>query len=129
MRRLAAVTCGLAWAVSLGRPVFAQGQVQSPAAVKGPFYNTVKQKLLDHKQVFSFTVNKLDVADYCEKAKHYDWVFFDMQHSTMWFSDVEKMIAACPHNGAIPFIRLPDAQEWHIQQATDIGAWASLFPP
>jgi len=118
----------LVWAVSLGRPDLAQGQVQRPAAAKGPSYNTVKQKLLDHKQVFSFTVNKLDVADYCEKAKHYDWVFFDMQHSTMWFSDVEKMIAACPHNGAIPFIRLPDAQEWHIQQATDIGALGVIVP-
>jgi len=91
-------------------------------------YNTLKAKLLAHKQVFSFTVFKLDVAGYCEKAKHYDWTFFDMQHGTLEFSDVEQMIAACPYNGAIPAVRLPDAQEWHIQHATDIGALMVIVP-
>ena len=125
MKRLALVSCGLAWAALLGGPACAQGQT---AASKTPLYNTVKAKLAQRKQVFSFTVNKLDVADYCEKAKHYDWVFFDMQHSTMEFADVEKMIAACPHNGAMPFVRLPDAQEWHIQHATDVGALGVIVP-
>ena len=125
MKRLALVSCGLAWAALLGGPACAQGQT---AVSKTPLYNTVKAKLAQRKQVFSFTVNKLDVADYCEKAKHYDWVFFDMQHSTMEFADVEKMIAACPHNGAMPFVRLPDAQEWHIQHATDVGALGVIVP-
>ncbi len=128
MKRLTAAACGVAWVALLGGLALAQGQGQRPAASKGPLYNTVKQKLLDRKQVFSFTVSRFDIAGYCEKAKHYDWTFFDMQHSTMWFADVEKMIAACPHNGAIPFIRLPDAQEWHIQQATDIGALGIIVP-
>jgi 4-hydroxy-2-oxoheptanedioate aldolase len=51
-----------------------------------------------------------------------------MQHSTLEFRDVEKMIAACPHAGAIPMIRLPDAQEWHIQHAADIGALGVIIP-
>src|SRR5271165_4206582 len=51
-----------------------------------------------------------------------------MQHSTLEFADIEKMIAACPHAGAIPFIRLPDAQEWHIQHTTDIGALGVIVP-
>ena len=38
------------------------------------------------------------------------------------------MIAACPHAGAIPMIRLPDAQEWHIRHATDIGALGVVIP-
>ena len=38
------------------------------------------------------------------------------------------MIAACPHAGATPMIRLPDAQEWHIQHATDIGALGVIIP-
>ena len=38
------------------------------------------------------------------------------------------MIAACPHVGATPMIRLPDAQEWHIQHATDIGALGVVIP-
>ena len=51
-----------------------------------------------------------------------------MQHSTLEFKDVEAMIAACPRVQAIPMIRLPDAQEWHIQHATDIGALGVIIP-
>src|ERR1700743_2234684 len=97
-------------------------QSSSSTASRAPLYNTVKQKLLDGKQVFSFTQSKPDVADYCEHANHYDFTWFEMQHSTLEFADVEKMIAACPRAKATPMVRLPDAQEWHIQHATDIGA-------
>src|SRR6202050_1419754 len=103
---------------------------QSPdsGGAKAKLYNTTKQKLLEGKQVFSFTQSKMDIADYCERAKHYDFTWFEMQHSTLEFADIEKMIAACPHVKATPMIRLPDAQEWHIQHATDIGALGVVIP-
>ena len=72
-------------------------QAQQAPAAKPAFYNTAKQKLLDGKQVFSFTQSKMDPAGYCEAAKHYDYTWFEMQHSTLEFADIEKMIAACPH--------------------------------
>jgi 4-hydroxy-2-oxoheptanedioate aldolase len=97
-------------------------------AAKPKLYNTAKQKLLDGKQVFSFTQSAFDTALYCEKAKHYDYTWFEMQHSTLEFKDVEKMIAACPDAPAIPMIRLPDAQEFHIQHATDLGALGVIIP-
>ena len=100
------------------------GQGAAPAKL----YNTAKQKLLDGKQVFSFTQSRMDIEDYCERAKHYDFAWFEMQHSTLEFKDVEAMIGACPHAGAIPMTRLPDAQEWHIQHATDIGALGVIIP-
>lgn len=106
----------------------AQQPAARPAAGKAPLYNTAKQKLLEGKQVFSFTQSKFDPAAYCEAAKHYDYTWFEMQHSTLEFKDVEAMIAACPHVAAIPMIRLPDAQEWHIQHATDIGALGVIIP-
>src|ERR1700761_2567416 len=95
---------------------------------KAPLYNTTRQKLLDGKRVCSFTQSKMDIADYCERAKHYDFTWFEMQHSTLEFADIEKMIAACPHVKATPMIRLPDAQEWHIRHATDIGALGVVIP-
>jgi 4-hydroxy-2-oxoheptanedioate aldolase len=107
--------------------VGAQAQ-QAPAAKPVKLYNTAKQKLLDGKQIFSFTQSKMDPAAYCEAAKHYDYTWFEMQHSTLEFADIEKMIAACPHVAAIPMIRLPDAQEWHIQHATDIGVLGIVVP-
>jgi 2-keto-3-deoxy-L-rhamnonate aldolase RhmA len=99
-----------------------------PLAKQAKLYNTAKQKLLEGKQVFSFTQSKADPAAYCETAKHYDFTWFEMQHSTLEFRDVEAMIAACPHVAATPMARLPDAQEWHIQHSTDIGALGVIIP-
>ena len=113
---------------SLAAVVALAGVVALAQQPKPKLYNTAKQKLLDGKQVFSFTQSTADVADYCERSKHYDFTWFEMQHSTLEFKDVEKMIAACPHTNATPMIRLPDAQEWHIQHTTDIGNLGVIFP-
>jgi 2-keto-3-deoxy-L-rhamnonate aldolase RhmA len=91
-------------------------------------YNNAKQKLLDGKQIFTFTISRLDVALYCEVAQHYDYIWFEMQHSTMSFRDVEEMIAACPRPPATPIIRVPDELESNIQKATDIGALGIVVP-
>jgi 2-keto-3-deoxy-L-rhamnonate aldolase RhmA len=101
---------------------------QNADSAKPKLYNTAKQKLLEGKQVFSFTQLKMDIPGYCESAKHYDFTWFEMQHSTLEFADIEKMIAACPYAGATPMIRLPDAQEWHIQHSTDIGVLGVIVP-
>jgi len=58
-------------------------QAQQQPAAKPALYNTAKQKLLDGKQIFSFTQTKMDPAAYCEAAKHYDYTWFEMQHSTL----------------------------------------------
>jgi len=110
------------------RLVLSTGLLSIPLLAQPVLYNTTKQKLLEGKQVFSFTQTKFDIGGYCEAAKHYDYTWFEMQHSTLEFKDVEAMIAACPHAGAIPMIRLPDAQEWHIQHATDLGVLGVIIP-
>ena len=116
---LAMLLCGLAAAQTLPAPSPAPG---------AKLYNTARQKLLEGKQIFSFTQSKADPAAYCEYAKHYDYTWFEMQHSTLEYKDIEAMIAACPKVAAIPMIRLPDAQEWHIQHATDIGVLGVIVP-
>ena len=121
---------GLVAAVAAFVGVVAMAQQPAPTGAKAPapLYNTAKAKLLAGKQVFSFTQSTADPAGYCEKAKHYDYTWFEMQHSTLEFKDIEAMIAACPHVAATPMIRLPDAQEWHIQHATDIGVLGVIIP-
>jgi 2-keto-3-deoxy-L-rhamnonate aldolase RhmA len=94
----------------------------------GKLYNTAKQKLLDGKQVFSVTISKPDVAAYCEAAKHYDYTWFEMQHSTLTWADIEKMVAACPHSVATPMVRIQDELESSIQHATDIGMLGIIMP-
>ena len=68
-------------------------------------YNTTKKKLLEGKHVFSFTQSRFDIAGYCDAAKH---------------------------SGVTPFLRLPDAQEWHVRTArrTAVGSLpAAAIPP
>ena len=102
-----------------------------PLAAQGksaPLVNTVKQKLKEGKQVFSHTISSFDIERYCEEAPHYDFTWFEMQHSTMSWGEVEKMMNACPHVGAMPFVRMPDELESSIQKATDMGAIGLVMP-
>jgi 4-hydroxy-2-oxoheptanedioate aldolase len=117
MRRVAGSFLAVAL---LSVPVAAQGQ----AAAKPKLYNTAKQKILEGKQVFSFTQSTMDIKGYCEAAKHYDYTWFEMQHSTLEFRDIEQMIAACPHVAAIPMIRLAD----DVDRAREAAKWAR-YPP
>jgi len=107
-------------------PGQAQATVPLPAKIK--MYNLAKAKLLEGKQIFSFTQDTFDPAGYCEKAKHYDYTWFEMQHSVLEFRDIQQMMAACPHSHATPMIRLPDAQEMRIQHSTDIGVLGVIIP-
>jgi hypothetical protein len=66
------------------------------ANYKRPFYNKAKEMLFSGKQVTSYTISSFDPPFYCEVRKHYGYVWFEMQHSTMSWDNVAKMIAACP---------------------------------
>jgi 2-keto-3-deoxy-L-rhamnonate aldolase RhmA len=93
-----------------------------------PLYNTTKQKMLDGQQVFSQTVTSFDVKAYCDGAAKFDFSRFEMQHSTLRFDEIEKMIAACPRAAATPVIRIPDASETQVQRAVDVGALGIIVP-
>ena len=93
-----------------------------------PLYNTTKQKMLDGKQVFSQTVTSFDPKAYCAGAAKYDFSRFEMQHATLRFDEIEKMIAECPRAAATPIIRIPDATETNIQRAVDVGALGIIVP-
>ncbi|MGA3241185.1 MAG: aldolase/citrate lyase family protein [Bryobacteraceae bacterium] len=128
MMKMSAKTIAVVLGFSLAATWAIAQQSQSQDSAKPKLYNTAKQKLLEGKQVFSYTQSKFDIAANCEAAKHYDFTWYEMQHSTLEFRDIEAMIAACPHAGAIPMIRLPDAQEMRIQHSTDIGALGVVIP-
>jgi 4-hydroxy-2-oxoheptanedioate aldolase len=114
----------IAW-VTRAQQAPAGKQKQDPNRI----YNTAKQKLLDGKQVFGVTVYSPDQNIYCAAANAgYDFVWIEMQHSPLTYSDVAKMLWACRGSSAIPFIRVPDASESEIQKATDIGAMGIIVP-
>src|ERR1043166_9323515 len=67
-------------ALLLSIPAVAQeGQTAGPVKL----YNSAKQKLLDGKQINGHTISRFDPKAYCEAAPHYDFTWFEMQHSTM----------------------------------------------
>jgi 2-keto-3-deoxy-L-rhamnonate aldolase RhmA len=97
-------------------------------ATRRPFYNKAKELLFQDKQITSYTISSYDPDLYCEVAKHFDYTWFEMQHSTMSWDDVRRMILACVGAGAAPMIRMPDALEANVQKATDLGAIGIIVP-
>ena len=92
-------------------------------------FNTVKTKLAQGKQVIGGTVSTPDPDIYCAMANSgYDYIWIEMQHSHLGYTDVARMIWACKDAPAIPFIRVPDATEGDIQKAVDIGALGIIVP-
>ena len=97
-------------------------------ATPRPLYNRAKERLLQDKQITSYTISSFDPDLYCEVGKHFDYIWFEMQHSTMSYDEVRRMIMACPRVGAAPMVRMPDAFESSIQKATDLGALGIIVP-
>ena len=86
-------------------------------------FNTVKQKLAEGGRVVGGTVATADPDIYCAMANSgFDFLWIEMQHSPLTYTDAARMIWACPDAPAIPFIRIPTPTEGDIQKATDIGA-------
>jgi 2-keto-3-deoxy-L-rhamnonate aldolase RhmA len=98
------------------------------ASTPRPLWNYAKEMLFQDQQVTSITIGSYNPELYCEAAKHFDYVWFEMQHSTMSFEEVRRMLLACPSPHAAPMIRMPDALESSIQKATDLGAIGIIMP-
>jgi 2-keto-3-deoxy-L-rhamnonate aldolase RhmA len=118
---------GLGVAVWAQAPAPGQGKGKQGGAPR--MYNTAKQKLLEGKQIVGVTIFSPDPNIYCAAANSgYDFTWIEMQHSPLTFSDVAHMLWACRGASAMPFIRVPDADESDIQKATDIGALGIIVP-
>ncbi len=101
----------------------------SPQTEQVRMYNTAKQKLMEGQPIVGGTVYTSDPNIYCAMADAgFDFLWIEMQHSPLTYTDVAKMIRACKGASAIPFIRVPDATQSDIQKATDIGALGMIVP-
>jgi 2-keto-3-deoxy-L-rhamnonate aldolase RhmA len=115
--------------LSLGcAAILALGFGTSAQAADADQFNTVKQKLARGEQVVGGTVSTADVDIYCAMASAgFDFLWIEMQHSPLTYAQVATMIRACP-GPALPFIRVPDANEGDVQKAVDIGALGVIVP-
>jgi 2-keto-3-deoxy-L-rhamnonate aldolase RhmA len=125
MRGQAALAAVLAAGLTSAYPAVASGQRGGEVEI----YNTVRQKLEAGEQVVGGTVMIPDPDVYCAMANSgFDFLWIEMQHSTLSYTDVARMIYACRDAPAIPFVRVPDATEGDIQKATDMGALGIIVP-
>ena len=108
---------------------FALGVSVSDSQAQSRIFNTVKEKLAAGERVVGGTVSTPDPDIYCAMANSgFDFMWIEMQHSPLTYTDVARMIWACRGAPAIPFIRVPNATEGDIQKATDIGALGIIVP-
>ena len=126
MKRLMLVSilmsCGLI-------PAAADAQEQPRAEDEVRIFNTVKLTLAQGGQVVGGTVATADPEIYCAMAHAgFDFIWIEMQHSPLTYTDAARMIWACRDAPAVPFIRVPNATEGDIQKAVDIGALGVIVP-
>ena len=95
--------------------------LMNPATPR-PLYNKAKELLLQDKVITSYTISSFNPELYCEVRKHFDFIWFEMQHSTMSFDEVRRMLLTCPGaDGGAPMIRMPDALDPGLEGD---GSWA-----
>ena len=57
----------------------------------------------------------------------YDWVMIDMEHSTMGFGDVERLMQALQNN-CLSIVRIPGKEEFWIRRILDLGCDGIMVP-
>src|SRR3954470_21094153 len=91
-------------------------------------FNTVITKLKAGQQVFSNTLTEPDLAAAKKACEGVDFIWIEMQHSTLTWRETQQLIKVIVEAGSIPFVRVPTANEGDIQKATDAGALGIIIP-
>jgi 2-keto-3-deoxy-L-rhamnonate aldolase RhmA len=93
-------------------------------------WNPVKAKMLAGQKVSGGTLfNVTDTSVYCALANAgYDFIWTEMQHSSVTWDQAAKMWGACPYARAVPGVRVAYTNEYEIQHALDNGALVVVVP-
>jgi HpcH/HpaI aldolase/citrate lyase family len=91
-------------------------------------FNTVITKLKAGKQIFSNTVITPDLEAAKEACEGQDFLWIEMQHSTMTWRETQQLIKVVAEAGCIPFVRVPSANIGDILKACDAGALGIVVP-
>ena len=102
-----------------------------PAPVPAPgtqTFNTVITKLKAGKQIFCNTIVEPDLVAAKKACEGQDYIWIEMQHSTLTWRETQNLIEVIAAAGCIPFVRVPSANVGDIQKATDAGALGIIIP-
>jgi len=100
----------------------------APAGAK--IWSPVKAKMMAGQKVAGGTLfNVTDPSVYCAMANAgYDFIWTEMQHSSVTWDQAAKMWGACPYARAVPGARVAYTNEQEIQHALDNGALVVVVP-
>jgi 4-hydroxy-2-oxoheptanedioate aldolase len=99
-----------------------------PAAPGTVTFNTVKTKLEAGQKVFCNTISSPDTAAARKACEGQDYIWIEMQHSTLTYQEGAALVRIIADAGCIPFVRVPQATQGDIQKATDMGALGIIVP-
>jgi 2-keto-3-deoxy-L-rhamnonate aldolase RhmA len=100
----------------------------APIKAGSQTFNTVITRLKAGKQIFSNTIVGPDLEAAKKACQGVDFIWIEMQHSTLTWREVQQLIKVVAEAGSIPFVRVPTANEGDIQKATDAGALGIIVP-
>ena len=109
----------------------AQGQQAPTETAPAPgslTFNTVITKLKAGQQVFSNSISRPDLEAARKACEGQDFIWIEMQHSTLTWRETQNLIEVIVEAGSIPFIRVPSANVGDIQKAVDAGALGIVVP-
>ncbi|SVD33135.1 uncharacterized protein METZ01_LOCUS385989, partial [marine metagenome] len=109
----------------------AQGQQAPTKTAPAPgslTFNTVITKLKAGQQVFSNSISRPDLEAARKACEGQDFIWIEMQHSTLTWRETQNLIEVIVEAGSIPFIRVPSANVGDIQKAVDAGALGIVVP-
>ncbi len=102
---------------------------KDPIAPPGSLtFNTVITKLKAGKQVFSNTITEPDLEAAKAACAGQDFMWIEMQHSTLTWRESQQLIKVVAEAGSIPFLRVPSANVGDILKACDAGALGIVIP-
>jgi 4-hydroxy-2-oxoheptanedioate aldolase len=112
----------------LAAPPQAARPAAAPVKAGSQTFNTVITKLKEGKQIFSNTLIGPDLEVAKKACQGVDFIWIEMQHSTLTWRETQQLIKVVAEAGSIPFVRVPTANEGDIQKATDAGALGIIIP-
>ncbi len=91
-------------------------------------FNTVITKLKAGQQIFSNTLIHPDLEAAKKACEGQDFIWIEMQHSTLTWRETQQLIKVVAEAGCIPFVRVPSANVGDILKACDAGALGIVVP-
>ena len=92
--------------------------------------NTTKDKLKNGALMLGLSIRLIRTPDAAKiaKATGHDFLFIDMEHSSLSFESVVDMSVAALDTGITPIVRVIGHDHWQVSRVLDCGAMGVVVP-